>query len=164
MDGLESPASSDPHIVAHYRQSDRQWQPLADHLWAVAFWGKLFGGKIGMPLLGELLGLLHDLGKYGHDFQNYLKSATGHLNSDEDETWVDAGRLKGKIDHSTAGAQFVWQHSAGARHDIDVNCAAQLAALCIASHHSGLIDCVAPDGDDNFMRRMGKDNDRRFQR
>ncbi|CAD6532328.1 hypothetical protein LMG28727_02922 [Paraburkholderia kirstenboschensis] len=158
MDGLKSPAPGDPHIVAHYRESDRQWQPLADHLWAVAFWGKLFGGKIGMPLLGELLGLLHDLGKYGHDFQNYLKSATGHLNPDEDETWVDAGRLKGKIDHSTAGAQFVWQHSAGSRHDIDANCAAQLAALCIASHHSGLIDCVAPDGDDNFVRRMGKDH------
>jgi hypothetical protein len=38
----------------------------------------------------------------------YLKSAVGLLNQDEDEDYVDAARLKGRIDHSTAGAQLIW--------------------------------------------------------
>lgn len=29
-------------------------------------------------------------------------------------------------------------------------------ALCIASHHSGLIDCLTPGGEDNFKRRLTK--------
>jgi CRISPR-associated endonuclease/helicase Cas3 len=37
--------------------------------------------------------------------------------------------------------------------------AAQLLALCIASHHSGLIDCLAPDGSNNFKRRMEKSDE-----
>ena len=31
------------------------------------------------------------------------------LNPDEDEEFVDAQNLKGKVDHSTAGAQLVWE-------------------------------------------------------
>lgn len=34
--------------------------------------------------------------------------------------------------------------------------AAQILALIIASHHSGLVDCLTPDGRDNFMQRMEK--------
>jgi len=29
-------------------------------------------------------------------------------------------------------------------------------ALCIASHHSGLLDCIEPDGNDRFSARMNK--------
>jgi len=29
-------------------------------------------------------------------------------------------------------------------------------ALCLASHHSGLIDCLSPTGEDSFSRRMNK--------
>ena len=29
-------------------------------------------------------------------------------------------------------------------------------ALCIASHHSGLIDCLSPEGENLFLRRMSK--------
>src|SRR6185312_16605492 len=34
----------------------------------------------------------------------------------------------------------------------------EILAICIASHHSGLIDCVAPDGADIFSRRLGKED------
>ena len=85
---------------------------------------------------GELLGLLHDLGKYSTAFQSYIQSATGLLNQDEDEEFVDAAGLKGKIDHSTSGAQWVWQELA--QKDALAHIAGQIMALCIASHHSGL--------------------------
>ena len=31
-----------------------------------------------------------------------------------------------------------------------------MLALCIASHHSGLIDCIRVDGADQFSKRMNK--------
>jgi CRISPR-associated endonuclease/helicase Cas3 len=32
----------------------------------------------------------------------------------------------------------------------------EILSLCVASHHSGLIDCIAPDGTDKLSRRMCK--------
>ncbi|MFZ5560006.1 MAG: CRISPR-associated helicase Cas3' [Pseudomonadota bacterium] len=148
-----------PLHVAHHRAADGEWQTLAEHLTGVAAWAKLFASKLGLGKLGELLGLLHDLGKYSQAFQTYLKSATGHLNPDEDEEWVDAGKLKGKVDHSSAGAQFAWQ-TLSQRNSPAARMVGQLVALCVASHHSGLIDCISPDGEDNFTRRMSKGDEK----
>ena len=69
---------------------------------------KSLAAKIGIPAGGEALGMLHDFGKFSQSFQIYLASATDQLNPDRDDTWVDAKALKGKIDHSTAGAQWVY--------------------------------------------------------
>ena len=52
-------------------------------------------------MVGELLGILHDLGKYSTEFQIYLKSAVGLLNQDEDEDYVDATRLMRAVRCST---------------------------------------------------------------
>ena len=145
-----------PSFFAHYRPSDNTWQALEDHLHGVGALAAQFSGKLGLQEMGELLGLLHDLGKYSQSFQTYLKSAIGALNQDEDEDWVDAKNLKGKVDHSTAGAQFAWQ-ALGMAGSLET---AQVLALCIASHHSGLIDCISARadafGEDLFTRRMEK--------
>jgi CRISPR-associated endonuclease/helicase Cas3 len=37
-----------------------------------------------------------------------------------------------------------------------VRLAAQMIAVCVASHHSGLIDCLSPTGDDVLSKRMLK--------
>ena len=92
-----------PDFAAHYRESDSDWQSLERHLTGVAKLSRSFAEGLGLASIGELLGLLHDLGKYSNAFQSYLKSAIGALNQDEDEDWVDAVSLKGKVDHSTAG-------------------------------------------------------------
>ncbi len=150
-----------PNYIAHQRKIDGAVQKLEDHLLGVADIAKSFAVKIGLKEQGELVGLLHDLGKYSNEFQVYLKSAVGLINPDEDD-FVDARGLRGKVDHSTAGAQLVWeelskQGSAGL-------IAGQVLALCIASHHSGLIDCLSSDTarpvEDIFTRRIGKRDDR----
>ncbi len=147
-----------PPFVAHHRTLDNTWQPLCDHLAGVGGLAAQFAGKLGLHDMGELLGLLHDFGKFSHAFQTYLKSAIGVLNQDEDEDWVDAQSLKGKVDHSTAGAQFAWQ--ALGKGTLPEQIVGQVVALCIASHHSGLIDCVGARadtfGEDIFNRRMQK--------
>lgn len=144
--------------IAHQRASDGESQSLEAHLLGVAELAKKHAMKIRLAEHGELLGLVHDLGKYSDEFQNYLKSAVGLLNQDDDAEFVDAAGLKGKIDHSTAGAQLIWRElSKQGRLGQMVG---QLLALCIASHHSGLIDCLSGNsnnfGADNFGRRMNK--------
>lgn len=138
--------------VARYRQSDGTPQSLLEHLEAVSLLASAFAGKVSLPTLGELMGLLHDLGKYQDTFQRYIKSAEGRIEPD-DEEYVEAKRMRGKIDHSTAGAQYVWEHRGNSPQR---QIAAEIMALCIASHHSGLIDCLSPDGADLFGKRMAK--------
>lgn len=144
-------------FIAHVRE-DGEHQSLQEHLLGVGDKAGSYSAKIGLASQGELIGLLHDLGKYGSNFQAYIKSATGLLNQDEDEEYVDAAGLRGTIDHSSAGAQFLWRELSKQKPLGPV--VGQMLALCIASHHSGLIDCLSADsrrfGEDDFSRRMGK--------
>ena len=162
-------ATNNPrHFIAHQRVVDGrpqgEPQSLEAHLLAVGRLSALNAAKLklaagdatqitGLEAIGEILGLLHDLGKYSKEFQDYLGSAVGLIDQDADD-YVDAARLRGRIDHSTAGAQFIWQHLSdeGPLGQL----VGQMLALCIASHHSGLIDCLTPSGDDSFGARMNK--------
>lgn len=147
--------------IAHWRSSDGQEQLLEAHLEGVSRLSRSFAAKIGLQDAGELIGAVHDLGKYSKEFQDYLRSAVRLLDVDADD-YVDAKGLKGKVDHSTAGAQFIWNKLAdkGPHQRI----AAQVLALCVASHHSGLIDCIGGDarnfGQSVFSRRMSKTHDK----
>lgn len=144
-------------FIAHPGFDGYRDQSVAEHLLGVADLSRRAAAKVGMGEAGELLGLLHDLGKYSTRFQSYLRSASGQIQPDQDG-YVDADELKGKIDHSSAGAQFVWR--ALSERDHKAGLVGQILALCVASHHSGLIDCVNPNDEDgrlsSFERRMSK--------
>jgi len=142
--------------IAHVRTSDKSIQELETHLLEVAEITKKLAAKINAAEAGELIGLLHDFGKYSTSFQNYIQSGTGLLNADIDDDYVDAIALKGKIDHSTAGAQWVWAALSKYGKNGEGKLCGQLLALCIASHHSGLIDCLKPDGVNGFKKRIEK--------
>lgn len=132
-------------------------QLLLEHLDHVSNLTGNFLSSVGMENAGKLIGFLHDAGKYSKLFQQYIRSAT-ELFDTEDIDYVDARGMKGKIDHSTAGAQWVWN-----RKGDGVNLlAAQMMALAIASHHSGLIDCISKDGNDTFNKRLSKDDAKTF--
>ncbi len=149
--------SHGPLIIAHQRKEDGAIQSLEEHLLEVAKKAKSFAGKINLEEQGEIMGLLHDLGKYSKEFQDYIQSAVGLINPDEDD-FVDAQGLKGKVDHSTAGAEHIWQKLS--KQGEMGKIVGQMLALCVASHHSGLIDCLSLDVnrpvEDNFTRRINK--------
>lgn len=155
------PVNDKRAFVAHVR-GDRKIQSLETHLRGVSKLAAELAVKFGLAPHGELIGLLHDLGKYSSAFQAYIQSATQLLNQDEDEEFVDAAGLKGKIDHSTGGAQFIWQHLAGK--DALAHVAGEILAICVASHHSGLIDCLTSSRgqptEDGFAKRMSKSADK----
>lgn len=129
-------------------------QYVREHLENTSVLSRKFAEKIGLGNVGELIGLLHDFGKYSEEFQGYIKSACGIIDSNS-EAFVDSKDKKGRIDHSSAGAQYIWRQ-ADPNKPVTVYLA-QIIALCIASHHGGLIDCILPDGEDWFAKRINKD-------
>lgn len=136
-------------------------QALLNHLINVSEISERNSAKIGVKNLGRLLGLLHDLGKYSADFQDYIRSAVGLLNPDIDDEFVDVGALRGKIDHSTAGAQYLWESLSG--QGAAGMLVSQIAALCLVSHHSGLIDCLSSNEvgvRDSFTNRINKTDEK----
>jgi CRISPR-associated endonuclease/helicase Cas3 len=133
------------------RDLDREhWQELRLHLDSVAAITSRLAGKIGLSHAGELIGLVHDLGKYSEVFQQYLEKVGG----DASMVMEPDFSLKGSVDHSTAGAQVIGVGFASGNRGIT----SQILALCVASHHSGLIDAIAPDGVDVLTRRLNKDD------
>jgi CRISPR-associated endonuclease/helicase Cas3 len=108
----------------------RDRNPTHGHLNKVAFWTAKFAAEMFAPdspesqsahAWGYLTGLWHDLGKFSHDFQKYLSTASD----------THASEIRGKIDHTTAGAQLaILKHKAFGH----------IIANAIAGHHSGLLD------------------------
>ncbi|WGS83802.1 CRISPR-associated helicase Cas3' [Methylomonas sp. UP202] len=141
--------------IAHIRNHDKKIQTLDCHLYEASELSRLFASKLGIADAGALIGLMHDFGKFSKDFQNYILTETGLCEPDADYP----SDQRGKIDHSTAGAQWVWQtissFTRNGNHDEGMLCG-QILALCIASHHGGLIDNLSVDGDHLFKKRIEK--------
>lgn len=145
------------YYIAHVRKTDNAIQTVAEHLHEVAEIARNLAAKIAVPEAGELIGLLHDFGKYSGAFQTYISTETGLLEPDGD----DQPSQKGKIDHSTAGAQWVWKELAKFGKNGEGKLCAQILALCIASHHGGLIDNLSADGEEHlFNNRIHKADDK----
>jgi len=80
--------------IAHIREYDKTVQSLEDHLKGTSLLCRDFASKMGLGCVGEILGLLHDMGKASSEFNSYITD-----NPD--------GLSRGEVDHSTAGAQFL---------------------------------------------------------
>ena len=144
------------NYIAHVRKADGQPQSLQTHLTETAEIAKLLAAKLDLDQAGELLGLMHDFGKYSRKFQKYIHDETGLFNPDlDDEESTPNGS---KVDHSTAGAQWVYRElrKFGAEQGIG-ELFGQILGLCIASHHGeGLIDCLDGEGNPKWIERFNK--------
>jgi CRISPR-associated endonuclease/helicase Cas3 len=108
------------------------WQPLGIHLENVSRLTSLRAEKFGARRLGAVVGLLHDLGKYSREFQDYI----AHQGQSPD--------------HATAGSREILRLAPATGQDRLV---ALIGAYCIAGHHSGLANW---NTDPALSRRLEK--------
>ncbi|MCW3474919.1 CRISPR-associated endonuclease Cas3'' [Limobrevibacterium gyesilva] len=112
--------------MAYYAHSvsgrpEGEWEPLARHLAEVEDGARSRGRRFGAEALAALAGRIHDLGKYGPDFQARLRDPTKHA------------------DHSTAGAVWAFEYLPPTW--------GRLLAHVVAGHHAGLKDdLLRPEG------------------
>ncbi len=118
--------------------------PYHGHLNKVAWWAAKFAAGMFPPgpdrdaarQWAYLAGLWHDLGKFAPEWQAYLASKADPHQAD----------VRGKVDHSTAGAQHSNQH---------LPHFGPLLAYLIAGHHAGLPDGISPT-ESSLEKRLAK--------
>ena len=125
--------------IAHINK-DGKAQTVKDHSFNVARFCEKMGKELKIGTLCYIAGLLHDNGKYGR-FQNYI--------SMEDKKQQRA--LKGTINHSSAGAQFLLKEYGQGKGGIR-EITAQVIAGAIFSHH-GLYDFINLKEENIFRER-----------
>lgn len=172
--------SLEQQFIAHVRQSDGAEQLLYDHLTGAAEIAKTLATKIGLPLSGELIGLVHDLGKYSEAFQKYIRDSIKFdnykdLNLDEDEEaeiLLKGKPKRGSVDHSTAGAIYLYEQfkrlstsyiNKSNQKKIIVGqgeLLADILFICVASHHSGMVNVVDQEGNRYLHNRKLKTEDK----
>lgn len=136
-------------ICAHINQVTLKEQSVEEHSYNVSTMTKEYGAKISLEATGELIGILHDMGKGTEKFDSYIHYCSKHPNDKS---------LKGSINHSTAGAKFIYDNFYNTT-DQYQKFTAQIISLAICSHHGGLIDCLDLKGIDKFTDRMSQDKD-----
>lgn len=137
-------------FAAHIREDDFTVQTVGAHSAETAMLAKEFGRKIQLENMAELSGFLHDMGKWTSEFSGYLHKVV-----------IDKERLSPYIDHSTAGARYLYKnyyfHDVGKQPEIErwaQNLVVEVVGMSILSHHSGLQDFIGEDGRSDFIRRV----------
>ncbi len=129
--------------IAHVDESRSRAHELEKHLLEVAKMARSFASSIGAGEWAATAGLWHDLGKFGKDFQDYIRSKSGfeaHLAEDSPD----------RVNHSSAGALYATQQT--------VAPVGRILAYLIAGHHAGLSDWFPDDsGSGSLERRLEGD-------
>ena len=119
----------------------RENQELLDHLTETASFSKAFASIFGCKTIAHCAGLLHDMGKYTHAFQDYLeRSLRGeHV-------------IRGEVIHALQGAKFI-------EGKIKDTVVADIIGNIIATHHGGLFDNIT-NGERTLSIRIDKDEEK----
>lgn len=136
-------------FCAHINPTTLKEQSVKEHLDNVSKMSMEYGAKVFLGATGKLIGILHDMGKETKVFDSYI-----HYSSKN----PDDKSLKGSVDHSTAGAKFIYDNFYNTS-DQYQKLTAQIISLAICSHHGGLIDCLDLNGMDIFTNRMNTDKE-----
>jgi CRISPR-associated endonuclease/helicase Cas3 len=136
-------------FCAHINPITSGKQSVKEHLENVSHLSMEYGAKISLEATCKLIGILHDMGKETKKFDAYIKYSAEHP---QDKS------LRGTINHSTAGAKYIYD-TFYKSNDPYEQLTAQLMAVAICSHHGGLIDCLDVSGKDIFTSKMMTDKE-----
>lgn len=136
---------------AHINPVTFKEQSVEEHLNNVSILSKEYSSKISLSSTGELIGILHDMGKGTNKFNAYIHYCFKH---------PDDKSLRGTINHSTAGAKYIYDSFYNVEDsDPYQRFTALLISMAICSHHGGLIDYIDLQGNDKFTDRMTPEKD-----
>jgi len=132
--------------IAHIRTSDGTQQKVEEHLLNVKTMTEKLGEKVDIKHLAGLAGVLHDLGKFTIEFQNYILQAV--QNPHDYST-------RGSVDHSTAGGRWLYElyHNEESFNKYEF-LVAEVVGNAIISHHSYLHDFLNPELKSDYLRRV----------
>ena len=136
------------NYIARKNTKTNKEQPLRDHLHNIEdlMSQQMRSSSIQLASTARLIGLLHDLGKYTAEFQHYIR-----------QPFEIQITQKGKIDHSTAGGQFLLSRYGNKGEFAKLT--TEIASMAIFSHHVGLLDFLDLDQNkSNFVVRVNKEN------
>jgi len=138
-------------FIAHFRESDKTIHKLADHLRDVAVRCEEYGSSIGIGKISRLAGLIHDMGKFSDEFQNYIKLKMEDPKIDEKEN------VNSKVDHGKIGALYIYNtfHNSSS---ITERVLSEILAMVICYHHGGLNDFITMDCQIPLLSRLSPEN------
>jgi len=130
--------------LAHIREDSAE-QPLDVHIRNCACYASR-ANIAGLKQAAYLAGLLHDMGKYTKEFQEYLSRAA-------------AGEAvhRGSVNHTFAGVRFAIERWHTSQQPALRDMVCEIIAVAAGAHH-GLFDCIDPDGKDGFLHRLTLDD------
>jgi CRISPR-associated endonuclease/helicase Cas3 len=131
-------------FIAHIRQSDNQFQTVEQHLLEVKGLAECFGDKIGIKRITGLAGMLHDMGKFTQEFQDYILKAVNN---------PDNPPKRGSVDHSTAGGRLLFELFHKPEQPF-ASILSEVVGNAIISHHSYLHDFLNPELESIFLKRV----------
>lgn len=128
-------------------------QTLVNHLTGVS---KKIRSLAGNDVYSEITGMLHDIGKYSVAFQEHLRANSDENNESEKDSLS-------KVDHSSAGAQWILSllcNRAEQIGDEEIKRMAKLIARmishCVVGHHSGLLNGISVGEGTSLEHRLTK--------
>lgn len=136
----------DKEVFYAHISDKNQYQSARDHCRNAAHYASLALTPIGLSHTAYLAALLHDMGKFKKEFNDYL---------------LDAAILhkpvkRGSVNHTFAGVRFVlnqWHNTDEFGYS---EITAELLAFAIGSHH-GLFDCIDENRNSGFLYRLEKE-------
>ena len=123
-------------------------QSVCEHLRNVAKYTKELLTPMRLGNLGYLVGLLHDMGKFSKEFQEYLWNATHNEPS-----------KRGMVTHTTHGLRYLFD----CKKDNPLQTATiEFCGFVIASHH-GVMDCTDIENNSGFLKKINNLDDQSYQ-
>ncbi|MEA4811533.1 MAG: CRISPR-associated helicase Cas3' [Anaerolineaceae bacterium] len=142
-------------FIARFNEATGKTQTIIAHLKKVAAYCRLFGDPIGLGATCELLGWLHDIGKYNILFQIYIK-----------EVMRQPNKPHAKVDHAVYGALYAYQFAD--REAIKTSSIVwfflrDILSMVLAYHHGGLQDFEDMEGQFPLAERLQNCDPKNYQ-
>lgn len=137
-------------LIARFSSDGSRYQSMHEHAMQVGMFARHNLAPLGLGMLGELAGSLHDIGKSLQPWQSALEHAV--LNPAPAGEASRRNRLD--VPHAPPSAQIVYRLLSGSASTPTQKACLQIICLAISAHHGFLMDVMTPDGVNLFSKSI----------